>query len=225
MGLGVGITWPSEKLCSNFQLSSKALPGGGQDYSNNCNLCCIIRATSNCSFCEWLLVGTAEKKGTLPDLKYVGLCAQVLFILSHDNASPAISFLICAIRVWFSAWPLSLHFLHTASSYCCHPHHRWQLSSSFIVLGLKTWQASGLLGQYNKSDCGGVLSSILQHLFGNSSPSEILLLSSWRLVEEIAGLVRVDGITSTFTAACRTLSFHVVFNGSGYATCRWFSVK
>ena len=110
-------------------------------------------------------------------------------------------------------------------AYCCHPHHRWQLSSSFIVLGLKTWQASGLLGQYNKSDCGGVLSSILQHLFGNSSPSEILLLSSWRLVEEIAGLVRVDGITSTFTAACRTLSFHVVFNGSGYATCRWFSVK
>ncbi len=92
-----------------------------------------------------------------------------------------------------------------------------------IVLGLKTWQASGPLGQYDKSDCCGVLSSILRRLFGGSLPSEIFQLLCWRLVEkEIAGLAIVDGVISMLIAGCRTLSFHVLFNGAGYATCRCF---
>jgi hypothetical protein len=45
-------------------------------------------------FCESQLVGTAEKYSTLPDLKYLGLCTEVLSISSHYNVSPAIFFLM-----------------------------------------------------------------------------------------------------------------------------------
>jgi hypothetical protein len=134
----------------------------------------------------------------------------------------------------FSCTVCSSLILHFTACFVLSPHNIAVFPSSslptavlillLVVLGLKTWWASGLSGQYNIVDCCGALSSILGRLFGNSSPS-VILLSSRRISELIAGLARVDRIISTFTADYRTLSFHELFNGVGYSTCRCFSVK
>jgi hypothetical protein len=63
----------------------------GQDYSNDYTPLCNSLPRP---FCECQLVGTAEKYGTLPDLKNLGLCAKVFFMPSHDNVLPAIFFLM-----------------------------------------------------------------------------------------------------------------------------------
>jgi hypothetical protein len=174
------------------------------------------------------LVGTAKKHCPLPDLKYLS------FSTKFSSSRPVTTF--CQLSSF--SWTLcrSVILCSTAAFAALRP-------NMIVVLAWISFSwASGLSGQYDSiSDpcCAGAdVQSILWCLIGDLSstrlstvacPSFSLLLRLSRVIvlavmtdEDHA---HVDGITSTFAAACRTFSNHALFNGLGYAACWDFSVK